>query len=68
MFYTAPRIVIFLLLSSPFLHPLKVKEVWPVNIGITTLSLLPSPFHPHACARRKNTPVCAHGGWVKEVR
>jgi len=58
----------FLPHASPFLHPQRVKEVWLVNIGITTLSLLPSPIHPHVCARLKITPVCAHGGWVKEVR
>jgi len=52
----------FLPHASPFLHPQRVKEVWLVNIGITTLSLLPSPIHPHVCARLKITPACAHGG------
>ena len=55
-------------LPSPFFHSQGVKEVEPVNIVKTTLSLLLSLFHPHVCAMRYFGP-CAHvRGEVKEER
>jgi len=51
----------------PFFHRVGVKEGSALSVVITTLSLLLSPFHPCMCARRKKSPVCAHGEGVKEA-